>query len=191
VSIRTTLPVSPLLLLLGFALGCTNAASKLPDYGAVPDFSMVDSQGQPFSSRSFAGKISIVDFIYTNCPAECPLMSSQMHKVEQRVREDSDVCLVSISVDPQRDVPPVLNTFAHRYGAPTKQWIFLTGTPATVHLVAYDTFHVGDVLGRIEHSTKFVVVDKHEHIRGYYSSFDQDDLNQMLKDVNALRRQSS
>jgi protein SCO1/2 len=152
---------------------------------------MVDSLGRPFQSREFAGKVSIVDFIYTNCPAECPMMSSRMHKIEQRVRGDSDVRLVSISVDPERDVPQVLNAFAHRYGAPTDQWTFLTGTPATVHLVAYDTFHVGDVLGRIEHSTKFVVVDKREHIRGYYSSFDQDDLKQMIQDVNALRRQRS
>lgn len=149
---------------------------------------MTDSSGQAFQSSALAGKVWIVDFIYTNCPAECPMMSSKMHSVEQRVNGQQDVRLLSISVDPARDTPAVLQAFARRYAAPTPQWTFLTGTPQTVHQLAYVTFHVGDVIDKIEHSTKFVLVDKHGHIRGYYSSFDADGIPAMLKDVTALRR---
>jgi protein SCO1/2 len=152
---------------------------------------MIDSKGRSFDAASLTGKVWITDFIYTRCPAECPRMSSQMRKIERQVRDQKDIALVSISVDPERDSPPVLDAFARRYGGGTDQWIFLTGSPATVHLIAYQTFHVGDVLGKIEHSTKFVVVDKREDIRGYYSSFDQDDLSKMLKDVAALRKQKT
>jgi hypothetical protein len=63
----------------------------------------------------------------------------------------------------------------------------LTGTPETIHQVAFLTFHVGDVIGKIEHSTKFVLVDKRGHIRGYYSSFAADGIPTMLKHMNALR----
>jgi protein SCO1 len=167
--------------------GCTDPASKLPNYGKVPPFTMTDSHGRVFDRAALAGKVWIADFIYTNCPAECPRMTAQMHRVEQQVKNENDVKLVSISVDPEHDSPPVLNDFAHRYGGPTDQWIFLTGSPATVHLIAYQTFHVGDVIGKIEHSTKFVLVDKKGDIRGYYSSLYQDDLSQMLKDIEPLR----
>jgi protein SCO1 len=182
-------------LLLSFIAGlvlisCSDRAAKLPDYGVVPPFTMTDSAGRSFDGAALAGKVWVADFIYTSCPAECPMMTSKMHWVAKQVQGEDDVRLVSISVDPARDTPPVLAGFAHRYGGPTEQWIFLTGSRATVHTLAYTTFHVGDVTDKINHSTKFVLVDKHGHLRGYYSTFDQDGLPAMLKDLAALRKQS-
>lgn len=190
-SVRTTLIASLFLSAAVFSVACSDPASKLPSYGAVPHFTMTDSQGHAFDSGELRGKVWIADFIYTNCPAACPMMTARMHSVSKKVAGENNVRLVSISVDPARDTPPVLNDFAHRFGGPTPQWIFLTGTPQTVHLLAYQTFHVGDVLGKIEHSTKFILVDKHGAIRGYYSSLGQDDIPIMLKDVAALRASRS
>jgi protein SCO1 len=178
-------------LLVVLSLACTDPASKLPNYGRVPEFQMTDSEGHAFDSKTLSGKVWVADFIYTNCPAECPMMTAKMHKVEKQLRDAADVRLVSISVDPERDSPPVLNEFAHRFGGPTDHWYFLTGQPTTIHVLAYETFHVGDVLGKIEHSTKMILVDKHGNIRGYYSTFDEDGIPAMLKDLAALRRQSS
>ena len=174
-------------LALCFITACTRPGSNLPDYGKVPDFTMTDSNGRTFQSSTLAGKVWVVDFIYANCPAACPMMSSQMHGVAKKLQGQDEVKIVSISVDPERDTPAVLNEFAKRYGGATEQWIFLTGDPKTVHLLAYTTFHVGDVLGKIEHSTKFMVVDKQGKIRGYYSS-DEEGIPAMLRDVAALRR---
>ena len=173
---------------LVFAGACTDPASKLPEYGTVPPFAMTDSEGRTFDGQTLLGKVWIADVIYTNCPAECPRMTAQMHRIEQQVKGAGDVRLVSISVDPEHDTPAVLNDFAHRFGGPTRQWIFLTGTPETIHLIAYQTFHVGDVIGKIEHSTKFLLVDKRGQIRGYYSAFDHDDMAALLKDTAALER---
>ena len=170
-----------------FIAGCTDPASILPSYGKVPLFTMTASTGQPFNSAALQGKVWIADVIYTNCPAECPRMSSQMHKLADEMKGMSDVRLVSFSVDPQRDTPTVLNDFAHRFGGPTRHWVFLTGSPAAVHLLAYQTFHVGDVIGKIEHSTKFILIDKSGEIRGYYSSFDPEDASKLIRDVEVLR----
>ncbi len=174
-----------------FSTACTDPAGKLPEYGTVPQFTMTDSEGRPFDGNALSGKVWIADVIYTNCPAECPRMTAQMHKLERQVKDENDIRLVSISVDPQHDTPAVLNHFAHRFGGPTQQWSFLTGSPETVHLIAYQTFHVGDVIGKIEHSTKFVLVDKRGHVRGYYSAFDQESMGALLKDAVALRRTRS
>lgn len=148
---------------------------------------MTDSNGQPFTRKLLDGSVWVIDFIYTNCPAACPRMTSKMHRIAEQVQGDDNVGLLSISVDPDRDTPPVLTQFAQRYGGPTPQWHFLTGKPSTVHLLAYTTFHVGDIIGKMEHGTYFILVDKKGNIRGYYSSFDADAIQTVLKDVNALR----
>jgi protein SCO1 len=170
---------------------CTDPSAALPQYGSVPHFTMTDSQGRPFDSSQLAGKVWIVDFIYTSCPGPCPRMTSEMHRVEKRLQNDADVKLVSVSVDPEHDSPPVLNDFAHRFGGPTAQWVFLTGTPQTVHLLAHDTFKVGDVISNMDHSTKFMLVDKHGQLRGYYSSDDADGIPTLMHDVALLRKQKA
>ncbi len=167
---------------------CANRAAKLPDYGAVPAFTMTDSAGRPFQSTTLAGKVWVADFIYTTCPAACPMMSSKMRGIHQRIAGQPDVRIVSFSVDPLHDTPEALKQFGARYGGATGDWIFLTGTPDTVHLLAYTTFHVGDVLGKIEHSTKFILVDKRGHIRRYYSSIDPEGIPALLDDLDALRK---
>jgi protein SCO1/2 len=179
-------------LLLAFmaaaAVSCSDPAKKLPVYGQVPHFDLIDSSGQPFDSRSLNGKVWIADFIYTNCPGPCPRMTSQMHGVERKIEGDGDVRIVSFSVDPAHDSPPVLNDFAHRFGGPTPQWFFLTGAPQTLHNLARNVFMVGDLVGVMDHSTKFIVVDKKGRIRGYYSTFDPQGISALLHDINALRR---
>ncbi len=148
---------------------------------------MTDSSGRTFQGEMLNGKVWIADVIYTSCPTECPRMTALMHKLAEQVNGMSDVGLVSFSVDPQHDTPAVLDEFARRFGGGTQQWVFLTGSPATVHLIAYQTFHVGDVIGKIEHSTKFILIDKRAQIRGYYSSLDPADRSRLLGDVEALR----
>jgi protein SCO1/2 len=191
VSRRTPKSILFSLALLLSLTACTNPASKLPNYGKVPDFSMTDSNRQPFTRKMLNGSVWVIDFIYTNCPAACPRMTSKMHKLADQLQGDDNVGLLSMSVDPDRDTPPVLTRFAQRYGGPTAQWHFLTGTPSTVHLLAYTTFHVGDIIGKMEHETYFILVDKKGDIRGYYSSFNTEDMQKLLKDVNALREARS
>jgi protein SCO1/2 len=162
----------------------------LPVYDSVPAFTLTDSFGHVFSSNELNGKVWVADFIYTNCPGPCPRMTSQMHKLQVQVANREDVRLVSFSVDPDRDTPPVLTDFAHRFGGPTPQWFFLTGRPQTLHLLARDAFKIGDLVGVMDHSTKFILVDKHSRIRGYYSTFDAEGMPNLLDDIQRLRRES-
>jgi protein SCO1/2 len=157
---------------------------------------MTDSNGQPFSGSSLTGKVWIADFIYTTCPAACPMMSARMKRVHQQIANLPDVRIVSFSVDP-KDTPASLKAFGSRYGGATSDWIFLTGTAAAVHHIAFETFHAGDILGKIEHSTKFILVDKKGYIRGYYSSLaaegdsesDSHAIPELLKDLQTLRKE--
>lgn len=178
------LKFGPLLCVLALLSSCAGRASKLPRYAQVPAFAMTDTNGKPFQSSALSGKVWVADFIYANCPAACPLMSSKMKRFSTEV--SPDVRLISISVDPDRDTPGVLKNFASHYGAPTPQWTFLTGSADTVHQLAYNTFHLGDLITKMEHSTKFALVDRKGVIRGYYSSLDPDSMAQLRRDTDAL-----
>lgn len=166
---------------------CSNPAGKLPKYDQVPHFQMTDSEGFAYDSRQLADKVWIADFIYTQCPGPCPLMSSKMHALADQLKNDPDVHFVSFSVDPAHDTPAVLNEYAHHFGGPSKQWVFLTGTPDTIHQVAFSAFHLGDIISKMDHSTRFALVDKSGTIRGYYESTSPDDLKKLIADTAVLR----
>ena len=170
--------------------GCSHAPD-LPVYNTVPHFSLTDSYNRPFNSDTVRGKVWVADFIYTHCPGPCPRMTSQMHRISNEVAGKTDVYLVSFTVDPARDTPVVLNDFAQKFGGPSAQWSFLTGSPDTLHLLARKVFAVGDLVGVMDHSTKFILVDKTSRIRGYYSTFDPEGMRTLLHNIDSLRKEAA
>jgi protein SCO1/2 len=170
--------------------GCT-ASAGLPSYGVVPPFTLTDQSNQAFNSaNTLAGKVWIADFIYTNCPGPCPRMSAQMRQVDTALLPDiKDLRLVSFTVDPARDTPEVLAKYAQRYQAEPGVWYFLTGPLPSLHNLARNVFLLGDVNGDLEHSTRFVLVDRQSRIRGYYLTSDEDALPRLIADAKRVSKE--
>ena len=161
---------------------------SLPSYGVVPEFTLRDQSNREFrSSERLDGKVWVANFIFTTCAGPCPRMSSQMRELRDSAK-DLDVRLVSFTIDPARDTPPVLASYGTRFGADPDRWYFLTGAQSDLHKLSRHAFMLGDVDGRLEHSTRFVLVDQKSRIRGYYDSSDPDKIAALLKDVRALAR---
>ncbi|MEO5717914.1 MAG: SCO family protein [Chthoniobacterales bacterium] len=167
------------------------ASHDLPKDGIVPPFQLIDQNGDSFGSEQLRGKIWIADFIYSTCPGPCPMISSRMSELQKPLRE-TDVKLVSFSVDPQHDTPAVLREYAGKLNAQPGRWHFLTGDKETIYLLAQDGFKLataeGGEAGPI-HSTRMVLVDRNETIRGYFDATDADAVTRLLADVAHLRRQ--
>src|SRR5258708_5529400 len=165
-------------------VGCT-ASPGLPSFGVVPDFTLTDQSGQPFvSAGTLRGKVWIADFIFTNCAGPCPRMSAQMRKVDTALSKDiQDLRLVSFTVDPARDTPAVLAQYAERYQAEPGVWFFLTGPQAELHKLARNVFMLGDVNGDLEHSTRFVLIDRQSRVRGYYLTSEEDAIPRLIADA--------
>jgi len=165
--------------------GCSPSA-KLPSFGVVDDFELTDQSGKPFRSQSLAGRVWIADFIFTNCAGPCPRMTAEMRKVQGELAAVKDARLVSFTVDPDRDVPAVLDEYAKRYHAEPERWIFLTGPKATLHHITREVFKLGDVTGALDHSTRFALVDQKGRIRGFYSSGDAEQMTRLVADAKGL-----
>ena len=170
--------------------GCVRLA-PLPVFGHVPDFTLTSQSGESFDAKSLDGKIWVADFIYTHCPGPCPRMSSQMRRVQSAVTEIPDVRLVSFSVDPERDTPAVLAEYAQRYQAQPGRWFFLTGDRKTIDSLDRRAFMLGNVDGTLQHSTRFVLIDRHGSIRGYYGTSDDDPTARLIVDIRRLARDNS
>ena len=123
-------------------LSSTNNAQLEKHYSSVPNFSLVERSGKKITLADLRGRIWIADFIYTNCADTCPLQTADMAKLQERWVHESDVELVSFSVDPGRDTPRVLAKYADRFKADPKRWLFLTGEREEIARLVEDGFRL-------------------------------------------------
>ena len=161
----------------------------LPVLGEVPQFDLVLQTGQPFDSKSLDGHIWIADFIYTTCDGPCPMMSHQMRGFQSATESTPDVKLVSFTVDPAKDTPPVLAKYAQFFKADTARWFFLTGDMARLNELGLKAFKLNGVDGSLSHSTRFALVDGRRRIRGFYITSDDDYKTRLLHDLHQLERE--
>ena len=172
------------------ASSCAWRSSALPVFFDVPEFNLTAQNGQPFDSKVLAGKIWVADFIYTTCPGPCPRMTSQMHEVQSATADKlGDVKFVSFTVDPERDTPPVLADYAKVHRAAAGRWYFLTGPAPALQTLDRDVFKLGNLDASLQHSTRFVLVDGHSRIRGYYETSEPGAIAKIIDDIHALARE--
>lgn len=177
--------VSSALLLAGCA-----AHASLPSYAVVPDFTLIDSTGRQFSSAAeLRHQVWVADFVFTNCEGPCPRMSSQMHQVQTALAGTDGVRLVSFTVDPARDTPEALAAYSQHFDAKAGTWFFLTGPQETLHHLSRDVFMLGDINGNLEHSTRFVLIDKESRVRGFYLTSEEDAIPRVVADAKSLLRE--
>ena len=167
--------------------------TPLPEIGYVPEFTLVSDTGAPFESHdSLDGHIWVADFIYTNCDGPCPMMSTHMRRLQdQTAAEYPDVRFVSFTVDPARDTPEALAAYAKRYKRDATRWFFLTGETAKLNEVSLNAFKLNSIDGSMTHSTRFALVDRSRHIRGYYLTSEDDFMPKLMHDIRQLEREKS
>ena len=178
-------------------VGCEPDRPLPPTLHAIPDFRAVDQAGQPFTLADLDGKVWIANFVFTDCPSVCPMLTAQMSNLQRRLQPQApEVRYVSISVDPQRDTPAVLAEYAARHDADLTRWRFLTlgdHTATTQLLMTGFKVRMGEREAQpaggydIMHASHFVLVDGQRHVRGYYTT-DAEGLGNLEQDALRLAR---
>lgn len=110
------------------------------DNGSSSDVTLRDSQlvtrngdRVSFASDVVGERIVVIDFVYTTCTTICPVLSAIMQQVQKGLddRPGGEVRLISMSVDPVRDTPERLNSYAEQLGA-RPEWVWLTGNKSSM-----------------------------------------------------------
>jgi len=162
---------------------------SLPQIRPAPVFRLRTQAGIRLSLSHLRGKIVVVTFLYTSCADTCPLLTAKMASLQNTLGADfgPKVFFVSITVDPERDTPAVLQRYAQAHGANFAGWAFLTGTPAAIRDVArrYGLYYAKHTRGDVDHTFLTSLVDQRGTLRVQYMGvrFDPDEL---LRDLHRL-----
>jgi protein SCO1/2 len=131
----------------------------------VPDFTLIDHTRQPVRFSSLAGKIVVVNFIYTRCalPQFCLRVSNNFGVLQKRFAKElgKDVVLLTITFDPERDTPEALSAYAAQWKPVPKTWHFLTGpVPEVRKVCAWFGVEYFPDEGLLNHSLHTAVIDR-------------------------------
>ncbi|KAF2150107.1 protein sco1 [Myriangium duriaei CBS 260.36] len=76
-------------------------------------FSLIDTNGAPFTQDDLRGKYSLIYFGFTNCPDICPEELDKMAEVIDKVKAQHGAALrpVFITCDPARDTPQIVESY--------------------------------------------------------------------------------
>ena len=100
----------------------------------IPDYALVDMNGQPFKLSQLKGRSVLIFFGYTFCPDVCPLTLAELKQIKALLGPNAaDVAVLYISVDPERDSPEVLKRYI---GAFDPDFLSATGDIETVRRFA-------------------------------------------------------
>jgi protein SCO1/2 len=126
------------------------------------EFDLRDEQGRAVSLADLSGKVVAIDFIYTRCPLPdvCPRLSASFATLQRRFHDrlGSDLMLLSVTVDPEYDTPPVLAEYAKRWGADPHGWRFLTGNVRPLAAQLGEVYWTGE--GAIGHNSVTSIVGR-------------------------------
>ena len=69
----------------------------------IADFDLIDQDGVAFSSSSVSKKIWVVEYFFASCKGICPIMNEQMKRIQSAYLRDTNVVILSFTVDPEND----------------------------------------------------------------------------------------
>jgi protein SCO1/2 len=135
---------------------------KLRIGDALPDFRLTDERGEAVRLADLHGKVVAIDFLYTRCPLPdvCPRLAASFAALQRRFRErlGKDLVLLSVTVDPDYDTPPVLADYSKRWGADPRGWRFLTGDVADLAAALGEVYWTDE--GSIGHNSVTSIIGR-------------------------------
>lgn len=151
----------------------------------IPDFSFEISDGGRFSKQNMLGKLTILSFFFTSCPATCPAINSEISRLARQNQTESELQFVSVSLDPKRDTPEKINAYAMTYRSDPTQWRFLRGPQEDVDaLLAALKLGMGPDISA--HTTRLILIDRQAMVLGYYDPFDDSSLERLQTHLEGL-----
>jgi len=163
------------LVLAVLSWGCTKKVEPPPVLSEIPEFTLVDQNGEAFERAALDGELWVADFIFTHCQSSCPRLTAHMKGLQTRVADVENAQFLSVTVDPRNDTSDVLKAYMTENELPESNWRFVTGEKEQIVDVVRNGFKVGLADGEIQsssgavsHSNHFVLLDRQARVRGYY-----------------------
>ncbi len=135
----------------------------------ISNIVLVDQEQKQFSLKDLEGKTLLIEFIYTSCPSYCYAMGSTYQRIDRHLKQTSrsDVALISISFDFQRDKAKQMTQYTNRFKAKSPSW-YVTRAQNQVELdnllQNMGIMVVADENGGYEHNSAIHVINQNGYL---------------------------
>jgi protein SCO1/2 len=158
----------------------------------IAPFSLTNQNGLTVTEKDYMNKIYVADFFFTTCPSICPKMTANMGLIQENIKTDNQVLLLSFSVTPEIDSVQQLKRYAIEKGVIDSKWNLLTGNKKEIYELARKSYLAVKTDGDggehdMIHTENFILVDPEKRIRGFYDGTDINAMDELLSDIKILQ----
>lgn len=162
-------------------------------YHTTGKFSFVNQYNKVITDKDVDGKIHVVNYFFVTCKSICPIMNTELTRVYKAFKNKPDFLILSHTVDPEHDSVPQLTEHAKKYGVDSndEHWWFVTGSKKELYEMARKSYLLNAEEGDggeedFIHTQNFALVDKENHIRGFYDGTDSVEVKRLIGDIEVL-----
>jgi len=162
-------------------------------YHTIADFSLTNQNGATVTQADYADKMYVADFFFTTCQTICPIMTDHMKEIQEKLKDDPSVLLLSHTVMPEIDSVTQLKKYALEKGVDDAKWNLVTGEKQEIYELARKSYLAAkdnpyDQYDLI-HTENFVLVDGKKQIRGFYDGTSPSAIDKLLADIQVLKNE--
>ncbi len=162
-------------------------------YHTIANFSLTNQNGKTITQDTYKDKIYVADFFFTTCQTICPIMTDHMLRIQEKLKNDDRVLLLSHTVTPEIDSVAQLKKYATEKGVNDAKWNLVTGDKKEIYDLARKSYLAAKDVPFSEndlvHTENFVLVDKKKRIRGFYDGTDPEAIEKLLADIKILEQE--
>ena len=161
-------------------------------YHKISDFKLTNQNGKEITQANYKNKIYVADFFFTTCQDICPVMTKNMYQLQEELKNDNEVLLLSHTVIPEVDTVEQLKEYAIENNVDDSKWNLVTGDKKQIYELARKSYLAVEDSNFNEfdmiHTENFMLIDKEKQIRGFYDGTNSEEINRLLKDIEILKQ---
>ncbi len=161
-------------------------------YHKISDFILTNQNGKEITQADYKDKIYVADFFFTTCQDICPVMTKNMFELQEELKNDNEILLLSHTVIPEVDTVKRLKEYAIENNVDDSKWNLVTGDKKQIYELARKSYLAVEDSNFNEfdmiHTENFMLIDKEKQIRGFYDGTNSEEINRLLKDIEILKQ---
>jgi len=161
-------------------------------YHKISDFILTNQNGKEITQADYKDKIYVADFFFTTCQDICPVMTKNMYELQEELKNDNEILLLSHTVIPEVDTVKRLKEYAIENNVDDSKWNLVTGDKKQIYELARKSYLAVEDSNFNEfdmiHTENFMLIDKEKQIRGFYDGTNSEEINRLMKDIAILKQ---
>ena len=161
-------------------------------YHKISDFKLTNQNGKEITQANYKDKIYVADFFFTTCQDICPVMTKNMYQIQEELKNDNQILLLSHTVIPEVDTVEQLKKYAIENNVDDSKWNLVTGDKKQIYELARKSYLAVEDSNYSQydmiHTENFMLIDKERQIRGFYDGTNSEEINRLLKDIEILKQ---